>query len=581
MIKPYITSLYVDTYRGLYDFKIDFNEKLNILVGPNGIGKSTIIGILKSVFTEPYYSFFDRESMVKNSYACISLKSTKLIQKDITELRLPARITKYSYSDNYVNSIRNILNKIPEDIASSQQVDISEILNKKLIPVIALYGFDIGKSTFFVSENSIYAVSFTSYLKDIMGENMLDFSESNFINKVTRHAQSQVQINNMLSTFLKRITIKINQILKLNGQSIVYEEVPNLSYKLITSRGLPINRLSSGEEQLEKLSFLLRSINLNKYDIVLLDEPELHLNYGQMLVFSEIMNAAKKQKTQLFIATHSSFFLKSANSEIIKFLTYDHNHLPTLSPINSSELKRVISFPELFFSRSVVLVEDLRDKILFERSLSVINKEKNRSTFFSKNIEFIDAHGKSGFVRIVNFCHNHNISYKIITDDDFIKKESDFSYIKGKDIEKIRKMISTISIQKFSSSLLRSLNKSDAESLIRLINGIFEDKKQPQEYQDIYSTIKGKIAINQISISNIINTVQRRKLNSIFRINHTWILEAGNVDSYINSNLKEEGKLSLSKLNDNFYPEETNDLKVFFEKNVIHELSKMSDFIYE
>ena len=40
-----IKSLYVDNYRSLHDFSIDF-ENLNLLVGLNGSGKSSVLEVV-------------------------------------------------------------------------------------------------------------------------------------------------------------------------------------------------------------------------------------------------------------------------------------------------------------------------------------------------------------------------------------------------------------------------------------------------------------------------------------------------------------------------------------------------------
>lgn len=579
MFHPVVNSLYIDSYRNFSNFKIDFHEKINVLVGANGIGKSTIISLISSLYSEGYYSFFDRESINPDSFACYTLKKIKFTKK-LSEELLDEKIFKYPIEGSYIETIRKIVNNVTSVRNTKLYTDTSEFVDREVIPVVSIHYKGIGRSSYFVSNNYLYEVSFTSYLREISKDIVADFSSQHFVSQVTRKVEEEPEVLGIFDSFMGNLTKKLNNVMKLKSQKIVYEEKPVMSFKLLNSKGLSLDKLSSGEAQLEKLIFFSRALSKNLYSVMLLDEPELHLNYGQMLIFSEIVNEAIKNDSQVFIATHSPFFLKTSNSIYIKFLSYDQDNRPQISPINTTELRKIINHPELFFSRKVVLVEDTADKIFFERSLSVINKEKNKNSFFKNNVEFIDAHGKSGFCKIVKFCKNHNIAYKIITDFDFLKKSSDFSYLQFEDIQIIKDKLSTISIQNYSSTLLKKLNKSDLEKLIEILSLVFEKHRDPQSLHDIYFEIKQKIVINEVSIANFFDLRRLRLLYEIFKKGKTWILQDGSVDDYVKDSLKSNGKLSLEKLNDVFYPETVKELNKFVPTTSLRELSKLSDFVY-
>ena len=52
-----IKELYVDDYKILKDFRIDFDRQLTVLIGENGSGKSTIIEIVAKIFYDLYSHF--------------------------------------------------------------------------------------------------------------------------------------------------------------------------------------------------------------------------------------------------------------------------------------------------------------------------------------------------------------------------------------------------------------------------------------------------------------------------------------------------------------------------------------------
>ena len=54
MSKSSIKSLYINGFKKFLNFKIEFNKNLNILVGENEAGKSTILEAIKLVIFQSY-----------------------------------------------------------------------------------------------------------------------------------------------------------------------------------------------------------------------------------------------------------------------------------------------------------------------------------------------------------------------------------------------------------------------------------------------------------------------------------------------------------------------------------------------
>ena len=60
-----IKSLYIEKYKGFKDFKIEFNSELNILVGENGTGKTTILEIIYNALSGNI-DYFLKDNNFKN-----------------------------------------------------------------------------------------------------------------------------------------------------------------------------------------------------------------------------------------------------------------------------------------------------------------------------------------------------------------------------------------------------------------------------------------------------------------------------------------------------------------------------------
>lgn len=112
---------------------------------------------------------------------------------------------------------------------------------------------------------------------------------------------------------------------------------------------IPIKNLSSGEKQIVFRSILLlKNLNLKENFLVLIDEPELsmHPKWEEKAFdfYCDLFKISGIQKSQIFIATHSAYILKSAierdNCVVIKLSNENPKHffknssnliLPTLT----------------------------------------------------------------------------------------------------------------------------------------------------------------------------------------------------------------------------------------------------------
>lgn len=162
---------------------------------------------------------------------------------------------------------------------------------------------------------------------------------------------------------------------------------------------LPFDRLSDGQKSLLYISLVLAWQSLARevlngtetsfdqhrlrppvHTVIALEEPENSLAPQYLgRIIRQLRTAAEHGDSQSLIATHSPALLRRVDPESICFLRLDSNRQSQvrriLLPITSDETAKyvreaVLAFPELYFSRLVVLGEGDSEQIVLPRVLA-------------------------------------------------------------------------------------------------------------------------------------------------------------------------------------------------------------------
>lgn len=92
----------------------------------------------------------------------------------------------------------------------------------------------------------------------------------------------------------------------------------------------PINlkNLSTGIKAFMVLKMLIEANIINRRDVLILDEPEIHLHPTWQLIYAELIVLLQKEfDLSVVITTHSNFFLDAIETYTKKYQTYDKLHL--------------------------------------------------------------------------------------------------------------------------------------------------------------------------------------------------------------------------------------------------------------
>ena len=204
--------------------------------------------------------------------------------------------------------------------------------------------------------------------------------------------------------------------------------------------------LSSGEcHGLKEIITLLTFIYDDKYNVLILDEPELHLHpQFQSFILEEIRKVSgdpftDPTKKMIFIVTHSPYFLDFKIFDDLKnILVCRYDDIPTyINELDDEYDKTILQkfiprfnthHKQFFFSKNPVFVEGYTDQQLFSLLM-----DKANNNIGASGTSIIDVGGKEELAVFYKFCKNLGIESRIICDLDVIFKGRLIQYVNNEE----------------------------------------------------------------------------------------------------------------------------------------------------
>ncbi|MBP0111066.1 AAA family ATPase [Bradyrhizobium vignae] len=193
-----------------------------------------------------------------------------------------------------------------------------------------------------------------------------------------------------------------------------------------------VSAASSGERELLTYLFAIFALNVRNA-VIIVDEPELHLHpRWQTALFALFEKLSKSTGNQFIIATHSPTFISPASIQYVSRV-YSANQLSNIVRLSASSLpnaKHLFNIvnsennERVFFTDTVVLVEGLHDKIVFERVLDLVAKKHKLN---APSVEVVSIGGKGLFPAYQQLLDACKVSWKTVADLDYIEQIGDGS----------------------------------------------------------------------------------------------------------------------------------------------------------
>lgn len=408
--------------------QIEFNNDLNVIVGDNESGKSSILQAIdmvisgsttkiKNIGLEYLFNIHAIEDFMEGdkSYGNLPVLIVELYLNEQNNYHLNGR----NNTDN-VECDGLVLTCEPNDEYSAE---IEEILQQNDVCFPFEY-FKIGFKTFagegytgyrkflkkITLDNSSMSNEYAAreYIKDVYTKNVTLQQKAKYANEYRRHKHN----------FVDTVLNEVNEELEEYKFDIKTDTKSNLGNDLSIKEGdIPISNMGQGKQCFIKTKFALASGNPhNDIDTLLLEEPENHLSHINMhKLVNEIRSAHSKQ---MFITTHNSMIASRLNLRRIIMLSSNVEVASDLRVIPEDTAKFFMKAPNnnllaYILSKKVILVEGDAEYILME----LFFKKVTDSELSDRDVHVISVGGTS-FKRYLDLGNELGIKTAVIRDND-------------------------------------------------------------------------------------------------------------------------------------------------------------------
>ncbi|WP_415368087.1 ATP-dependent nuclease [Erysipelothrix rhusiopathiae] len=414
----------------LYNFRrfyetteIYFNEKNNILVGDNGIGKSTIIEAILLTIS----GSISKVEKVGLERVMNSTAISEYLDKKESCLLPKTRVEVYLKTDDIkLYGLHNSERKLHSGVSMTMEPNdefVKELDDFKNSTSMS-FPFDYYKITFCTFQGSDYnqysrIFSYTKFAFDALSndyeigkyikkkyEDLLDDSSKSTLNHKYREA---------LHTFTDAAHVNYPQ---LKGDISYHANTVGsslLNHNLtLRVRNQDIWNLGKGEKLLTIISSAIESAKSNCLDFVFIEEPESHLTSRNTRELISELNSI--QNCQSFVSTHDSMIASGIGLKSVNLVTeggiISLNKLPdqTSKFFQKTTNNNLLNF---VINQKVVLVEGNAEYIVMPELIDKITSTKEGGT----TTEIISVDGLS-FTRYLDIAKISNSKVAIITDND-------------------------------------------------------------------------------------------------------------------------------------------------------------------
>lgn len=392
-----ITKVHIKGYRKFGEFKFEPRKGMNILVGANEAGKSTLLeamtlaltgrvnGVRASDFLNPY--LFNHHA-IKNFFAS---KNTNLQVKNLPEFRIDVYLdSEYRNLEKF----RGVNNMAKEDSVGlsiwahpdpEYYDELTNYLNQEDCPhvipieyyIIEWLGFS-GEPVFkrpkelaisLIDSRTIYSEKGIEYYTRQILENYLDPKERSNISvqyRKIRETFGRITVDNLN----EKLAHEKQKIREANvGIQIDQSESSSWENSLIPDiNSTPLSMAGQGNQARAKTILALGRTE-NTSNIVFIEEPENHLSHTRLRELISYIDAAAEGR-QVFITTHSSYVLNRLGLDQVTILTNGRaSKFDRLTSKTISYFKRLPGFDtmRLILADKILVVEGPSDEIIFNK----------------------------------------------------------------------------------------------------------------------------------------------------------------------------------------------------------------------
>lgn len=506
----YIEKVIIKNFKVFDEFEMSFSENINVIVGNNNEGKSTIFEAIHLALT----ATIGGKNVLADIPAFIFNKS--VVEKYIADIQHGAAISppvayiELFFSDKvnnnyYVGNNNSLIEKsagvkiifeLNPDCVNDYKEYIAHKEEVRALPVeyyhCVWYTFadnGVVRTSLPVRSNYIDITS-GRYLgspdKQVLQiiEDALAPKDRTDLTIAYRKLREKFQAEPSIDELNKKVAEKYKDISdKTLSLDISVASKTNWETSLTTYfDDVPFSQIGKGEQSSFKIKLALSS-QKDKCNVVLIEEPENHLSHSNM---SKLLDDISKlgDQIQVIISTHSAYVLNKLNLKRVVLLQNRKTMgFSDLKPETAEYFEKLPGFDtlRLILAKRVFLVEGPSDELVIQK----IYMQKHKKLPIEDGIDIISVRGTS-FARFLEIAQKLNTDVVVIADNDkkATTKRDKFSVFTGAKIRLAMSMddslytLEKILIAYNGRSLLNEILKKEFESDDDLLEYMIDNKTE-------------------------------------------------------------------------------------------------------
>lgn len=441
----HINRAYINGFKRLMDFELELNSSLNVIVGDNETGKSSVLEAIGLVLTGQYDGRLIQYAIDPYLFNVATVSGYFQKRRNGENLSAPhIMIEVYLQSDDNSSTLAQLKgtnNSKSEDcpgLALSIEVDSDHV------QALKDYASDNSNPTVLPVE--FYRVTWRSFAGNGVTLRNLPFRAATIDTSITRvyrgpnKYMSQL-VNDVLSEDQRRqlslaykklrhaftqepgVTI-INQHLEQQGNPATTKTLTvqmDMSSRsswdsAITAHldDLPFDCAGKGEQCRVQMRLAIAGAEQSR--VLLIEEPENHLSHSNLnLLMDDIQNDCADR--QVIVTTHSAFVLNKLGIDNLRLVSHTATAaaLTGLTPGTKDYFMKLPGYDtlRLILSKRSILVEGPSDELIVQRAY----KDKYGKLPLVDGIDVISV-GSLAFNRFLEISQLLNLDVRVVTDND-------------------------------------------------------------------------------------------------------------------------------------------------------------------
>lgn len=432
-----IKKVYIENFKSFKKLEIALNSGINIIVGNNEAGKSTILEAIHLALTGLLNGKYLKNDLTEYLFnvECIQeyLKNPETLPYILIEIffedgkyplfegnlnyekkdKESGVSLKIAFDEKYQNAYNELLKD--KDNIKTLPIEYYEIfwssfardsITSRSIPI---------KSAFIDSSSNRFQNGSDVYLSRIIRENL----DENDLVKISQ-AHRKMRDAFMEDESIQTINSKVKTHSTLTAKELV------LSVELVSKNAwesslmtyfddIPFHYIGKGEQCIIKTDLALNHKKSKESNLLLIEEPENHLSHTKLNALINKIKTGNEDK-QIIISTHSSFVANKLGLEHLIFLhDKQTTRLNQLSSDTQRFFEKIAGYDtlRLILCKKAILVEGDSDELVIQKAYMLQNSGKLP---IEDEIDVISI--GIAFKRFLEIAEKINKEVVVVTDND-------------------------------------------------------------------------------------------------------------------------------------------------------------------